>query len=133
MVKKLLSVDHSFKNLCAAGTALAIVASLTGCASTHSLTKQQANFPKDQVDAKGLFAENCAACHGADGRAKTFHGRILRAQNLASPRWQAMASDEEIRHAIKTGPGPMPSFEKKLSGSEIEALAAYVRSFKPAQ
>jgi mono/diheme cytochrome c family protein len=44
--------------------------------------------------------------------------------------WQAETSDAEILHAIKTGPGVMPAFGKKLSGTEIQALAIYVRSFK---
>jgi mono/diheme cytochrome c family protein len=103
-----------------------------GCASTPTLAMQQAGYAKDQVDAPGLFAENCATCHGRDGRAGTFHGWLLGAQNLADARWQTNSSDEEIIHAIKTGPKLMPAFQKKLSAAEIEALAAYVRTFKPA-
>lgn len=103
-----------------------------GCASTNTLAKQQAALPKDQVDARGLFAENCAVCHGKDGRARTFHGWLVDAQNLTDARWQTDATDGEIIHAIQTGPSFMPAFKKKLSPAEIEALAAYVRTFKPA-
>jgi len=53
------------------------------------------------------------------------------AQNFTDTQWQSDASDAEIVHAIKTGPGLMPAFKKKLSAAEIEALAAYVRTFKP--
>jgi mono/diheme cytochrome c family protein len=102
---------------------------VTGCASTDTLTKQQAGLPKDKVDAPGLFAENCATCHGKNGRAHTFHGLMVGAQNFTDTGWHA--TDEEIIHAIKTGPWAMPAFEKKLSTPEIEALAAYVRTFKP--
>jgi mono/diheme cytochrome c family protein len=108
-------------------TGLACLAS--GCASTHTLSMQQATLPKEQVDAPGIFAENCATCHGKDGRAKTFHGRMVWAQNFTDPRWQA--TNEEIISAIKTGPKAMPAFEKKLSQAEIESLAAYVSTFKP--
>jgi len=104
-----------------------------GCRSTPPLAAQQANYPKDKVDAHALFNENCATCHGKDGRAKTFHGWLVGAQNFTDAGWQEAASDEEIIHAIKTGPRVMPAFQKKLSESEIEALAAYVRTFKPAQ
>ncbi|HUA39213.1 MAG TPA: c-type cytochrome [Candidatus Sulfopaludibacter sp.] len=104
----------------------------SGCASTRPLTVQQANYPPDKIDARGLFAENCVTCHGKNGRARTFHGWLVGAQNLTDPRWQADATDGQIRDAIKTGPSVMPAFEKKLSPSEIEALAAYVRTFKPA-
>jgi competence protein ComGC len=46
---------------------------------------------------------------------------------------QADTTDEEIIKAIKTGPSEMPAFERKLSPSEIDALATFVRSFKEAQ
>jgi mono/diheme cytochrome c family protein len=102
---------------------------VSGCAS-HPLTAQEASYPADKVDARGLFNENCARCHGENGRAKTFHGRLLGAQNLTDPDFQADTSDAQIIHAIKTGPSVMPAFEKKLSSTEIDALATYVRSFK---
>ena len=105
---------------------------VAGCSSTPTLAVQQAGYPKDKVDAPGLFAENCTTCHGQNGRARTFHGWILGAQNFTDARWQTATSDDEIVHAIKTGPKLMPAFQKKLSPTEIEALAAYVRTFKPA-
>src|SRR5882724_6062056 len=99
----------------AAGILVAgLIGMLSGCASPGKLAKQEANYPKEKVNAPGLFVENCATCHGKDGRAKTFHGRMLGAQNLTSAKWQAASSDEEIIHAIKTGPKAMPAFEKKL-------------------
>ena len=104
---------------------------VSGCASNNTLAVQQAGLPKDKVDAPALFSENCATCHGPDGRAHTFHGRMLGAQNLTDTHWHA--TDAEIIDAIKTGPWAMPAFEKKLSGAEIEALAAYVRTLKSAQ
>ena len=111
---------------------MAVMAGLvTGCASTHTLALQQADFPKEKVDARGLFAENCATCHGQNGRARTFHGWLLGAQNFTDVHWQIDTSGAEIVHAIKTGPGLMPAFEKKLSAAEIESLAAFVRTFKP--
>jgi mono/diheme cytochrome c family protein len=101
-----------------------------GCASKESLTVKEANYPAPEVDARGLFQENCVTCHGANGRAHTFHGRLAGAQNLTDPQWQSETSDAEIIHAIKTGPSVMPAFGKKLSESEIDALGGYVRTFK---
>ena len=123
-----------YKNILA-GRLMAISGVLSlvaGCASTGPLTVQQANYPADKVDARGLFAENCVVCHGQNGRARTFHGWFVGAQNLTDAKWQTDTTDGEILHAINTGPGVMPAFEKKLSPSEIVALAGYVRSFKPA-
>jgi cbb3-type cytochrome c oxidase subunit III len=106
-----------------------LVILISGCAS-KPLSVQQVNYPAAQVDAHGLFVENCIGCHGQNGRAHTFHGRLVGAQNLTDNKWQAETSDAEILHAIKTGPSVMPAFGKKLSETEIEALAVYVRSFK---
>ncbi|MGA3284527.1 MAG: c-type cytochrome [Verrucomicrobiota bacterium] len=103
---------------------------ISGCASTRPLAAQQANYPEDKVDAHGLFIENCVTCHGKNGRARTFQGWLFLAQNLTDAKWQADTTDAEIIKAIKTGPREMPAFEKKLSPSEIDALATYVRSFK---
>lgn len=103
---------------------------IQGCASKGPLTVKEAGYPVSKVDARGLFQENCATCHGANGRAHTIHGRLVGAQNLTNQEWQSQTSDAQIIHAIKTGPSVMPAFEKKLSESEIDALAAYVRSFK---
>ena len=111
--------------------ACAIIAA--GCASPGKLAREQAGYSQDRVDARGLFVENCSACHGKDGRAKTIHGRLLGAQNFTNAKWRANTSNEEIIHAIKTGPAAMPAFEGKLSEAEIEALAAYVQTFKPAE
>ena len=105
---------------------------MAGCASPGKLAKAEAGYPKDKVNARGLFIETCATCHGQDGRAKTFHGWFVGAQNLTSAQWQETTSDAEIVHAIQTGPGMMPAFGKKLSEAEVEALADYVRTLKPA-
>ena len=101
---------------------------ISGCASTGPVARQEANYPADRVDARILFVENCATCHGKDGRAHTFHGWLVGAQNLTDFQWQEETTDAEIIHAIKTGPGAMPAFENKLSPTEIQALATYVRS-----
>ncbi|HEX3624280.1 MAG TPA: cytochrome c [Verrucomicrobiae bacterium] len=104
--------------------------SIWGCASKGTITVNDAGYPPSKVDAPGLFQENCAVCHGKNGRAHTFHGRLVGAQNLTDPKWQDETSNAQIINAIKTGPRVMPAFDKKLSESEIDALAVYVRSFR---
>lgn len=112
-----------------AGTGLFLIC---GCAS-RPLSKAEASYPVQRVDARGLFVENCSVCHGKNGKAHTFHGILVGAQNLTDAQWQEKTTDAEILHAIKTGPSVMPAFEKKLSETEIEALAVYVRTFKETQ
>lgn len=105
---------------------------ISGCMSTGPLTTREANYPADQVNARGVFAENCATCHGKNGRAHTFHGWLVGAQDLTDPMWWEETTDSEITHAIKTGPRLMPAFAKKLSPSEIQALTRYVDSLHTA-
>jgi cytochrome c6 len=77
-----------------------------------------------------LYAKNCASCHGRDGRAKTFKGKLKHARDLAGSEWQGRVSDERIFNSIMNGKGKMPAFAKKLSEEEIDALVAYVRGLK---
>ena len=81
-------------------------------------------------DARTLFASECAACHGKDGKAKTFKAKFNHARNLTDPTWQAEVTDERLYNSIHNGKGKMPSFGKKLSDQQINALVAYVRTLK---
>ena len=81
------------------------------------------------MDAAALFAKHCAKCHGKDGRAKTFRGRLSRARDLTNAEWQARVSDDALSTSIADGRGSMPSFKKKLSADEINSLVAHVRRF----
>jgi len=101
-----------------------------GCRTNAQLATLQPGGPQDKATAGKLFNELCAKCHGSDGRARTFHGRLVQAQNFTDAKWQASTKDEELINAIKTGPKAMPAFETKLSQAQIEVLAAYVRTFK---
>jgi mono/diheme cytochrome c family protein len=80
--------------------------------------------------ASELYSKNCATCHGRDGRAKTFKGKLKHARNLSDPEWQAKVSDERIFNSIMNGKGKMPDFAKKLSAQEIDSLVPYVRGLK---
>jgi len=77
-----------------------------------------------------LYAKNCASCHGRDGRAKTFKGKLKHARNLADSEWQGRVSDERLFNSIMNGKGKMPAFGKKLSEQEIDSLVTYVRALR---
>jgi len=131
MVEELLNMKKKIALVFLSGILSGFLFLISGCASTGPLARQEANYPGDKVDARGLFVENCAACHGKNGRAHTLHGLLVGAQNFTSLEWQVATTDTQIVHAINTGPGVMPAFERKLSSAEIEALAKYVRAFRP--
>jgi len=96
----------------------------------HPMQMSAAPVAIEQTSGKELFEKNCAKCHGSDGEAKTFRGKFTHARNLTTADFQSNTSDEQIADAIRTGPKAMPSFEKKLSADEINALVQYVRTFK---
>ena len=76
-----------------------------------------------QGDAKRgytLFDHNCAPCHGDDARGD--EGPTL---------YDLAKSDARIGAIIKSGiKGEMPSFAKKFSDGDVQALIAYLRTLK---
>lgn len=71
-----------------------------------------------------VFADNCAGCHGPDGR-----GGDGRAVDLSSPDFQASQSWLGLYGDITQGVGSqMPGFSDSLSDDERWAAAAYVRT-----
>ena len=86
---------------------------------------------QNNANPRTLYSKHCATCHGSDGRAKTFKGKLKHARDLTDAEWQGRVSDERIFNSINNGRGSkMPGFEKKLSESQINALASYVRQLK---
>jgi cytochrome c oxidase cbb3-type subunit 3 len=72
-----------------------------------------------------LFAQNCAACHGADGKGNRQFG----APNLTDSIWLYGGDEETIRKTITDARyGVMPRWGGKLDPVTIKMLAAYVHS-----
>ncbi len=88
-------------------------ANVASVSSTHVL----------EGDAKrgySLFDHNCAHCHGDDARGD--EGPSL---------YDLAKSDARIATIIKGGvKGEMPSFAKKFSDADVQALIAYLRTLK---
>lgn len=76
---------------------------------------------------RALFMQNCARCHGANGRAQTALGRKVEAADLTSDDVQDM-DDAKIVRVITRGRTGMPAFGNKLTAGQISAIANYVRS-----
>ncbi|HZT31532.1 MAG TPA: PQQ-binding-like beta-propeller repeat protein [Bryobacteraceae bacterium] len=70
-----------------------------------------------------LFTRHCAMCHGATGEG-------LSGPDLTSPAWQAGVTDADLARIIERGvPGTaMPAFGSRLSGVQIQAVAAHLRA-----
>ena len=86
----------------------------------------------EQVDAQrsgsAVYSQNCARCHGADGRAQTKKGRETKAVDFTSDDWTPDAGHDA--RLVTRGKGSMPSFKNKLTTTEINAVVQYIRRFK---
>ena len=88
------------------------------------------------ADAKTIWEEQCAKCHGPDGKGDTKMGKKLSIKDLADAKVQAAFTDEQAASAVKEGiKNAEGMFRMKavegLSDDEIKAVVAQVRSFKP--
>jgi mono/diheme cytochrome c family protein len=75
-----------------------------------------------------IYSQNCARCHGSDGRAQTQKGRQTKAVDLTSDDWTP-DTDHDARR-VANGKGSMPPFKNKLTQAEINAVVQYIRRFK---
>jgi cytochrome c oxidase cbb3-type subunit III len=118
------------RSIFAAGAivAVATVLACVACSSSPRAYRPEPTVetPNDVVDFKQLYAQNCAGCHGADGKGGA-------AIALANPVFLAIADDTVIRHIASNGvPGtPMPAFAQSAGGilteKQIDAIVSGIR------
>ena len=74
---------------------------------------------------KTLFAENCASCHGEDGKG----GRDFGAPNLTDKIWLYGGTAADVKaQLMKPRHGVMPAWSHRLSDATIKELAVYVHT-----
>ena len=79
----------------------------------------------DLAAGKQLFADNCAVCHGPDGKGN----RELGSKNLTDNIWQYGSDEATIIDVITNArAGVMPAWTGRLDPVTIKALAYYVHS-----
>lgn len=81
------------------------------------------------VDGPALYKEHCAKCHGDTGKADSWRGYLVFAQDFSKASFQNGRSDEDILKKINRGPRIMPAYEQTLTLAEREALVQVVRDF----
>ncbi len=115
----------------AAAVALLVCAACTGSPATRPAIHQaeaEVISPGEVVDFSLLYGENCAGCHGADGKG----GAGIA---LANPVYLAIADDNVVRRTAANGiPGtPMPAFAQSAGGmltdKQIDAIVRGIRSW----
>lgn len=88
------------------------------------LSGQEHDAQLAQAGAK-VFAANCVACHGADGKGN----QMLGAPNLTDDIWLYDGTRKGIRHSVREGrANVMPAQKDQLRSDKIHLLAAYVYS-----
>ena len=87
------------------------------------------------ADAKENWDNQCAKCHGAEGKGDTKMGQKLGCKDFTDAKVQADMKDDAATKAIKQG---LKSSDDKtlmkpfdtLTDDEVKALVAYVRGLK---
>jgi cytochrome c oxidase cbb3-type subunit III len=79
----------------------------------------------DLAKGKKIFADNCAVCHGEDGKGS----KAVGAPNLTTQVWLYGPTKADIVRRVNVGGGGvMPAWGAKLEPATIKALAVYVHS-----
>lgn len=79
------------------------------------------SIAQSTASGKDIFEAKCQRCHGNDGTKGLFGAKNLQASRL---------ENTELTTIISKGKRGMPRWEKKLSQSEIESVATYVKSLR---
>jgi cytochrome c553 len=94
-----------------------------------------AALPTYGADAAANWADQCAKCHGPDGKGETKMGKKLGIADFTDAKAQAKFTDEQALNAIKSGvtdasgKTTMKAIEG-LSDGDMKALVSLVRSMK---
>ncbi len=102
---------------------------LSGCSSPHGQPRQgsESLAPNEVLEFRTLYSENCAGCHGPEGRGGA-------AVALADPVYLAIADDAVIRKVISNGVRgtAMPAFAESAGGmltdKQIDVITSEMRS-----
>ena len=118
---------NAFRDLCVIAALGAMLPS--GCGSPHGQPRKgsETPAPNEVLEFSTLYAENCAGCHGAQGRGGA-------AIALADPVYLAIANDAAIRKVIANGVRgtSMPAFAESAGGmltdKQIDVITSEIRS-----
>jgi mono/diheme cytochrome c family protein len=77
-------------------------------------------------DAKDIYLDKCAVCHGQDGAGKTAKGRKLKVMDIHES-VKKFTADQMIK-VVQDGKGnDMDSYGKELNKDEIKAVVEHYR------
>jgi mono/diheme cytochrome c family protein len=102
---------------------------VSGCGSPHGQPRKGSEIlaPNEVLEFSALYAENCAGCHGAEGRGGA-------AIALADPLYLGIADQPTMRNVIANGVRgtSMPAFAQAAGGmltdKQIDVITSEIRS-----
>lgn len=93
-----------------------------------------------EVDKKTVrtWKAKCASCHGEDGKGATEQGKKMDVVDMTSAAFWKDATDTTMKDAIANGvkktkngkTQEMEPYKDKLKPADIDALVAYIKTFK---
>jgi mono/diheme cytochrome c family protein len=98
--------------------------------TTPSVTAASTDWPGNATHGQALYTQNCASCHGADGKSNTPAAatQLPRPTDLTSGRFTAAAIAASITHGV---PGTAMPAAAIHSGDDVNDVVAYVQQFEP--
>jgi mono/diheme cytochrome c family protein len=85
-------------------------------------------------DAKSLYENNCAKCHGSDGKGQTKMGQKVGCKDYTDAKVQDALKDDvaakSIKEGLKDGDKTLMRPFEALTDSDIKGLVGYMRTFK---
>jgi mono/diheme cytochrome c family protein len=96
---------------------------LTACGQqTETTTSDNSSEEKDPlISGKNVYEENCAICHGGDGKLGSGGAKDLSVSNI---------SQKESIQIIRDGKGGMTPFRSLLTSEEIDNVALYIEQLR---
>jgi mono/diheme cytochrome c family protein len=131
-------MNPNWKRLAACGLVLSLfapfISELEVARAIAPQRRQSVSKARISEPVGDVFRNNCARCHGADGRGDTPLGNTYKAPDFTDSAWwqknSKTTSSAGLISIVSRGKAGMPAFGKKLSRTEIRRLVGYVRRFK---
>lgn len=90
---------------------------IASCSSEVKEAEEMNSIP----DGRELYVQNCAACHGIDGKLGLSGAKDLTQTQLKEP---------AIYQLIEKGKGAMPPFTGMLNDADVRAIVEHISTFK---